>query len=149
LRSILKGQATPRFARRWFGIDSSVAAGRGSVIFGIWVDARKSRTPAVLKGGDAPKLLTADLKGATRLTLAVNDANDGTGSDTADWAAPSLRWPPARRRSRRFVAAAPETAPAIARQPIERADAELSAHHGRLARPPVHVSDSRGPVTNR
>ncbi|HEX5069565.1 MAG TPA: NPCBM/NEW2 domain-containing protein, partial [Vicinamibacterales bacterium] len=76
----LKGKGA-RFASM-VGIDSAVAAGRGSIIFGIWVDGKKVADSGVLRGGDAPKLLTADLEGATRLTLAVIDANDGTGSDT-------------------------------------------------------------------
>ena len=84
----LKGQAL-RFASM-VGIDSSVAAGRGSVIFGIWVDGKKIIESGVMKGGDAPKLLTADVKGAKRLTLAVIDANDGTGSDTANWGGPLI-----------------------------------------------------------
>ena len=79
----LKGQAV-RFASM-VGIDSAVAAGRGSVIFGVWVDGRKVADSGILRGGDAPKLVTADLKGARKLTLAVIDANDGTGSDTANW----------------------------------------------------------------
>jgi alpha-galactosidase len=79
----LKGKAV-RFASM-VGIDSAVAAGRGSVIFGVWVDGRKAADSGVLRSGDAPKLLAADLKGARKLTLAVIDANDGTGSDTANW----------------------------------------------------------------
>jgi alpha-galactosidase len=79
----VKGQAV-RFAAM-VGIDSSVAAGRGSVIFGVWVDGRKVAESGVVRGGDAPKLLTADLKGARKLTLAVIDGNDGTGGDTANW----------------------------------------------------------------
>jgi alpha-galactosidase len=62
-----------------------VQAGRGSVIFGVWVDGRKVGDSGVLRGGEPPKLLTADLQGANRLTLAVIDANDGTSGDTADW----------------------------------------------------------------
>jgi alpha-galactosidase len=79
----LKGQAL-RFASM-VGIDDSVGAGRGSVIFGVWVDGKKAGDSGVMKGGDAPKLMSADLKGARRLVLAVIDANDGTGGDSADW----------------------------------------------------------------
>ena len=100
------------------GIDDAVSAGRngqppasrGSAVFGVWVDGKKVADSGVMKGGDAPKLLTADLKGAKRLTLAVNDGNDGTGSDNANWAgavitmadgtAESSRTSRARRRSR-------------------------------------------------
>lgn len=79
----LKGQAV-RFASM-VGIDSSSPAGRGSVIFGVWVDGKKVADSGVLRGGDTPKLLSADLKGARKLTLAVIDANDGTGGDLANW----------------------------------------------------------------
>jgi alpha-galactosidase len=79
----VKGQAV-RFASM-VGIDSSVAAGRGSVVFGVWVDGRKVAESGIVRGGDAPKLLTADLRGARKLTLAVIDGNDGTGGDTANW----------------------------------------------------------------
>ncbi len=61
----LKGRAV-RFASM-VGIDDSVGAGRGSVIFGVWVDGKKVADSGVMKGGDAPKLLSADLKGAKRL----------------------------------------------------------------------------------
>src|SRR5262245_42459483 len=60
----LKGSAV-RFAAM-VGIDSGLAAGRGSVIFGVWVDGRKAADSGVVRGGDAPKLLTADLKGAKK-----------------------------------------------------------------------------------
>lgn len=79
----LKGQAI-RFASM-VGIDDSVGAGRGSVIFGVWVDGKKVGDSGVMKGGDAPKLMSADLKGARRLVLAVIDGNDGTGGDSANW----------------------------------------------------------------
>jgi alpha-galactosidase len=79
----LKGKAV-RFASM-VGIDGSVGAGRGSVIFGVWVDGKKAADSGVMKGGDEPKLLSADLKGARRLVLAVIDANDGTGGDSANW----------------------------------------------------------------
>ena len=65
----LKGRAV-RFASM-VGIDSSVPAGRGSVIFGVWVDGTKAADSGVLRGGDPPKLVSVDLKGARTLTLAV------------------------------------------------------------------------------
>jgi alpha-galactosidase len=80
----LKGQAL-RF-QSMVGIDDAVPAGRGSVIFGVWVDGKKAADSGLMKGGDAPKLLAANLKGANRLVLAVIDGNDGTGNDNADWA---------------------------------------------------------------
>jgi alpha-galactosidase len=88
----LKGAAT-RF-ESMVGIDDAVSAGRGeqppmsrgSAVFGIWVDGKKVADSGVMKGLDPPKRLTVDLKGAKRLTLAVNDGNDGTGGDSANWA---------------------------------------------------------------
>ena len=52
---------------------------------GVWVDGEKVVDSGVMKGGDAPKMMSADLKGARRLVLAVIDANDGTGGDSANW----------------------------------------------------------------
>jgi alpha-galactosidase len=79
----LKGKAV-RFASM-VGIDDSVGAGRGSVIFGVWVDGKKVADSGLMKGGDAPKLLSTDLQGARRLVLAVIDGNDGIGGDSANW----------------------------------------------------------------
>jgi alpha-galactosidase len=79
----LKGKAA--LFTSMVGIDDATAAGQGSVIFGVWVDGKKVADSGIMRGGDAPKMLTADLKGARRLMLAVNDGNDGTGGDNADW----------------------------------------------------------------
>lgn len=94
----LKKQAV-RF-RSMVGIDSSVAAGRGSVYFGVWVDGKKVFDSGLMRGGDAPKAVSTDVTGASRLVLAVIDGNDGTGNDTANWggamitmAAPSSQRP--------------------------------------------------------
>jgi alpha-galactosidase len=57
----------------------------GSVVFGVWVDGKKAFESDVMKRGDAPKLVSVDLKGAKKLVLAVVDANDGTAGDNADW----------------------------------------------------------------
>jgi len=108
----LKGSAV-RFASM-VGIDSSVAAGRGSVIFGVWVDGKKVGDSGVLRGGDAPKLLTADLKGARRLTLAVIDANDGTGGDTANWGGALITLAPGAQDKPAILAPAAEAMPSIA-----------------------------------
>jgi alpha-galactosidase len=61
-------------------------ARRGSVTFDVWVDGKRVAESGVMRSGDAPKLLTADLAGAHRLILAVGDAGDGTADDNfADW----------------------------------------------------------------
>ncbi len=108
----LRGQAT-RF-QSMVGVDDSAGSGRGSVGFGVWVDGRKVADTGVMRGGDAAKLLSVDLAGARRLVLAVNDGNDGTANDFADWAG-GLITMTATATQRPEVAAWPsETAPAIA-----------------------------------
>ena len=80
----LKGQAV-RF-QSMVGVDDGVGSGRGSVEFGVWVDDKKVADTGVMRGGDAAKLLSVDVAKAKRLVLAVNDGNDGTANDNADWA---------------------------------------------------------------
>ena len=99
----------------------SVPAGRGSVIFGVWVDGKKVADSGLMRGGDAPKLLDRRSRRArARLVLAVIDGNDGTGSDNADWAgalitmAPGFRERPvvlARGRSNRRRRSPPAARP--------------------------------------
>jgi alpha-galactosidase len=62
----------------------------GSVVFGAWVDGKKVFESDVMKRGDAPKAVSIDLANAKRLVLAVIDANDGTGGDTAEWAGAAI-----------------------------------------------------------
>ena len=116
----LKGAAT-RF-ESMVGIDDAVSAGRngqppasrGSVVFGVWVDGKKVADSGVMKGGDTPKRLTADLKGAKRLTLAVNDGNDGTGSDNANWAGAVIVTGNSNQNRPEIVTPIVESAPVIA-----------------------------------
>ncbi len=108
----LKGQAV-KFAAM-VGIDDAAGAGRGSVQFGVWVDGRKVADTPVMKSGDAPRLLTADLTGARRLVLAVNDGNDGTGADNADWAGALVTMKSGTQIRPEILAPAVEAAPAIA-----------------------------------
>jgi len=67
------------------GIDDDRKAGQGTVTFEVWLDGRKVADSGLIKSGDAPKLLTADLAGAKRLILSVGDGGDGTLDDNADW----------------------------------------------------------------
>jgi alpha-galactosidase len=108
----LKGQAV-RFASM-VGIDDSVGAGRGSVIFGVWVDGRKVADSGLMKGGDAPKLLSADLAGAQRLVLAVIDGNDGTSGDSANWGGALITMKPGAADRPEVVAAPADAPPPIA-----------------------------------
>lgn len=79
----LKGAAA-RFVAM-VGIDDERKEGQGSVTFDVWVDGKKAADSGIMKSGDAPKLLSVDLKGAKRLILAVGDGGDGTRDDSADW----------------------------------------------------------------
>ncbi|HKV98924.1 MAG TPA: NPCBM/NEW2 domain-containing protein [Vicinamibacterales bacterium] len=116
----LKGAAT-RF-EAMVGIDDAASAGRGdqppvsrgSAVFGVWVDGKKVADSGVMKGLDQPKRLVADLKGAKRLTLAVNDANDGTGSDNANWAGALIMTPDGTQTRPEILAPVVEPAPPIA-----------------------------------
>ena len=108
----LKGAAT-KFASM-VGIDDTVKAPAGSVVFGVWVDGKKVADSGVMRGGDAPKLLSADLTGAKKLVLAVIDANDGTGGDTANWGGAMLTLAPSAQQRPEVVTPSAEAAPAIA-----------------------------------
>jgi alpha-galactosidase len=108
----LKGDAV-KFASM-AGIDDTAGAGRGSVQFGVWVDGKKVAETPIMKSGDAPKLLTADLTGAKRLTLAVNDGNDGTGTDNANWGGALITMKAGAQSKPEVLAPAGEAAPAIA-----------------------------------
>lgn len=108
----LKGAAT-KFASM-VGIDDTVKAPAGSVVFGVWVDGKKVADSGVMRGGDAPKMLSADVTGAKKLVLAVIDANDGTGGDTADWGGAMLTLAAGTSQKPEVVIPAAETAPAIA-----------------------------------
>lgn len=108
----LKGAATK--CASMVGIDDTVKAPAGSVVFGVWVDGKKVADSGVMRGGDAPKLLSADLTGAKKLVLAVIDANDGTAGDTANWGGAMLTLAPGAAQKPEVVTTTAETAPTIA-----------------------------------
>jgi alpha-galactosidase len=108
----LKGDAV-KFSTM-VGVDDTAGAGRGSVQFGVWVDGKKVAETPVMKSGDAPKLLTADLTGAKKLMLAVNDGNDGTGSDNANWGGALITMKAGSQSRPEVLAPAVESAPPIA-----------------------------------
>lgn len=70
------------------GIDDEVSSTNeagGTANFEVWVDGRKTTESGVMRRGDEPKLLSADLTGAKRMKLIVDDV-DGQHLDHADWA---------------------------------------------------------------
>src|SRR4051812_30039845 len=58
----------------------------GSVSFVVLVDGKRAASSGRIRGGEKPKLLSADLTGAKKLTLRVMDGGDGIDSDHGDWA---------------------------------------------------------------
>src|SRR5690242_8583143 len=50
------------------GLDDAVKAGVGSVTFEVWADDRRVAASGLMRPGDAPKKLIADLTGARVLT---------------------------------------------------------------------------------
>ncbi len=71
------------------GVDDS-AAGRGSVTFTVLADGTQVASTGVMRGGQPPQHLTADIAGVKQLTLNVGDAGDGNGHDNADWGGAQL-----------------------------------------------------------
>jgi alpha-galactosidase len=72
------------------GVDDEVGAGKGSVVFQVYADGMKIFDSGVLHGGDPHQTIDLDVTGANRLTLGVNDADDGINYDHADWAGANI-----------------------------------------------------------
>ncbi len=109
----LKGAAT-RFSTM-VGVDDEVGS-RGSVGFEIQVDDKKVAESGLLRGGSEPKLLSADLRGAKKLTLLVNDGGDGIDFDHADWAGAVLELAADAAEKPVALAPPPPPMPTIARE---------------------------------
>jgi alpha-galactosidase len=80
----LKGNAA-RFTSM-VGIDDEIRGTVGSVTFEVWADDTRVAASGLMRPGDAPKLLSADLKGARVLTLLVDDGGDTSNDDEVAWA---------------------------------------------------------------
>lgn len=68
------------------GLDDAVKHGVGSVTFDVWADDKRVAASGLMRPGDAPKKLTADLAGARVLTLLVDDGGDTSNDDEVAWA---------------------------------------------------------------
>jgi alpha-galactosidase len=88
----LKGAAT-RF-HSMVGIDDAVRGAVGSVTFEVWVDDAKVAASGLMRVGDAPRLLSADLTGARVLTLLVDDGGDTSNDDEVVWAGAMIELAP-------------------------------------------------------
>src|SRR5688572_12385059 len=80
----LKGNAA-RFTST-VGIDDEIQGNVGSVVFEVWADDQRVATSGLMRPGDKPKLLSADLRGARVLTLLVDDGADTSNDDEVAWA---------------------------------------------------------------
>jgi hypothetical protein len=58
----------------------------GTVRFQIWTDDRLVADSGVMKVGDAPRLLDADLSHAKTMTMRLDDGEDTSNGDLGDWA---------------------------------------------------------------
>jgi len=75
--------ATSAFRAR-VGIDDETA-GRGSVVFSVYVDGVLRYRSPTMTGLSAPRDVSVPLIGARRLRLTVSATADGTAHDHADW----------------------------------------------------------------
>jgi hypothetical protein len=83
----LAGEGPGVRARRFeaeVGIDDSTAGG-GSVVFHVLVDGQDRFTSKIIRGGDAPRPISVDVTGATKLELLVDYADRADVLDHADW----------------------------------------------------------------
>jgi alpha-galactosidase len=106
------------------GVDDEVQ-NRGSVSFEVWVDGKKAADSGLLRGGQAPKLLSVDLQGAQQMVLIVTGGGDGIDYDHADWAGAMFVLVP--QATARPVTVSPPAAPP---PQIVQATSPLPAIHG-------------------
>lgn len=66
------------------GVDDS-RVGRGSVVFQVWVDGKKTFETKPIKGGEKPEMISVDLKGAKQLVLFVDAKSPNADDDYAVW----------------------------------------------------------------
>ncbi len=78
----VKGEAESFEA--WIGLDDETEM-RGTIVFEVWADQRCAYRSEVIRCGEPVRRLTADLRGAQKVLLAVRTAGDGMGYDHGDW----------------------------------------------------------------
>jgi alpha-galactosidase len=111
------------------GLDDSANEGKrdGTVRFEVWVDDRKLADSGILKVGDVPQVLEANLSGARTITLLLDDGGDTSNGDLANWA--DAKFELASPTSRRPTPHVPPAAPV---PKIASNDASKLAIHGPL-----------------
>ena len=68
----------------YVGVDD-MAGTKGTVTFSVLADGVQVASTGVMRGGQPAQFLTANIAGASQLTLNVGDAGDGIGHDNGDW----------------------------------------------------------------
>ncbi len=93
------------------GLDDSAKEGKreGTVRFEVWVDDRKLADSGILKVGDEPQALVANLSNARTITLLLDDGGDTSNGDLANWANAKIELasPTSRRPTPHVAPAAP------------------------------------------
>ena len=112
------------------GVDDEKKGSHASVQFSVFVDGKKKLETKILRGGDAPVLISVDLTGAKRLTLVVNDGEDGIDSDHADWAGALLTLTPGASQAMKPVTLADVVSVEPAMPIFMGADSPVPAIHG-------------------
>ncbi|HEY2807854.1 MAG TPA: NPCBM/NEW2 domain-containing protein [Steroidobacteraceae bacterium] len=79
----LHGSAS-RFAAM-VGLDDAVTTGVGTVVFEVWADDVLVASSGLIRAGEPPKLLSAELTGARVLTLLLDDGGDTSNDDEGAW----------------------------------------------------------------
>ncbi len=67
------------------GVDDEVGT-EGTVIFDVYADGTRIFKSSVMAGGSPAQHIDLDVTGVRRLTLGVDDADDGNSYDHGDWA---------------------------------------------------------------
>lgn len=78
-----------RFQAR-VGVDDAASSDRASVVFKVVGDGRRLWSSGVMRRGQPAKTVDVDVCGVAQLLLWVDNADDGTDFDHADWAAARL-----------------------------------------------------------
>ncbi len=94
------------------GVDDDTSTD-GAVLFEVWTEDGKAAETGVMRNGDKPKKLSADLTGRRYLLLQVLDGGDGTRFVRAVWAGALLTLSPDAKESPAVVVCADEPTPSI------------------------------------
>ena len=95
-------------------LDDVIKGNVGSVTFEVWADDTLAAASGIMRPGDAPKKLSADLTGVRVLTLLVDDGGDTSNDDEVAWGGAMLLLRPDTTLRPEPYTPPPEAPPAIA-----------------------------------